>query len=69
MIHCVNPNISVQEAEIGIKKIFSIWFGAANILKIQLFKPTSNIYKLAAERIALKKQLKKLERKRARKKD
>lgn len=69
MIHCVNPNISVQKAERGIKKVFSLRFGAANILKIQLFKPTGNINKLAAERIALKKQLKKLERKRARKKD
>lgn len=55
MIHCVNTNISVEKAERGIKKVFSLRFGAANILKIQLFKPTANINKLGAERIALKK--------------
>lgn len=58
MIHCVNTNISVEKAERGIRKVFSLRFGPDNILKIQLFRPTQNINKLAIERLNVKKHLK-----------
>ena len=62
MIHGINTNITMERAERGIRKVFSLRFGAHNILKIQLFRPTKNVNKLVKERIQVRKLLKRAER-------
>lgn len=50
MIKGINPDISPETAERGIGKVFSLRFGARNILRIQLFRPFDNINKLIKKR-------------------
>lgn len=59
LIKGINPNISPESAERGIGKVFSLRFGASNILKIQLFRPFENIKKLVKKRKVIKKKLQK----------
>lgn len=57
MIKGVNPNISPEVAERGIGKVFSLRFGARNILKIQLFRRIENINQLVKQRKVHKRKL------------
>ena len=59
LIKGINPNISTDKAERGIGKVFTLRFGKANILKIQLFRPTQNIRQLIKARSQFKKKLNK----------
>ena len=56
MIKGINKNITPDAAVKGISKVFSLRFGAKNILKIQIFRQTGNITQLMKDRKSYKKK-------------